>query len=112
VHHTHASYFHIITNFDGTRFDETGAAGRAYPNPASWDADWKVKTAVISGGWSVEIALPFAGMGLSVPKSGTVWGFNAHRQEFRLIERSSWSETEHSFHETGNFGHLVFLPSL
>jgi cellulose/xylan binding protein with CBM9 domain len=112
VHHTHSTYFHIMTNILGTRFDETGAAGRPYPDPASWNAEWKVATAVIPGGWSVEIALPFVSMGLSAPKAGTIWGFNAHRQEYRLIERSSWSETERSFHEPANFGHLLFLPPL
>jgi hypothetical protein len=112
VHHTHSSYFHLITNVDGTRFDEVGTVGRPHPNPASWNAAWKVATAVIPGGWSVEIALPFVTLGVSAPKPGAIWGFNAHRQEYRLIERSSWSETSQSFHEPGNFGHLVFLPSL
>ena len=64
----------------------------------------------VPGGWSVEIAIPFRSLGVEMPPSGTLWGFNVHRQEYRLIERSSWSATLHSFHEPSNFGHLLFVP--
>lgn len=107
--HSHQTYFHLITNRIATRFDEIGPL---YPRPCSWSADWQVATHAMPSGWSVEIALPFESMGLTMPAPGTIWGFNAHRQEYRLVERSSWSATLESFHEPKNFGHLLFVPPL
>ena len=105
--HSHHTYYHVITNCIGTQFDEIGPP---FPNPKSWDATWFAATHAGRGGWSVEIAIPFRSLGVELPPPGTVWGFNAHRQEYRLIERSSWSATLHGFHEPQNFGHLFFVP--
>ncbi len=105
--HDHKNYFHLISNALGTRFEEKGPA---WPNPPSWNADWKVATRVSDHGWQVEMAIPFGSMGLGMPEPGTVWGFNANRQEYRLRERSSWAETLRSFHEPRHFGHLLFVP--
>lgn len=105
--HDHGTYFHLITNSIATRFDEIGPR---YPRPTSWDGDWRVATHVSSTGWAVEIAIPFHSLGLTMPRPGTLWGFNINRQEYRLLERSSWSPTQHSFHEPRNFGHLFFVP--
>jgi cellulose/xylan binding protein with CBM9 domain len=105
--HSRRKYFHVITNCIGTRFDEVGPP---CPNPTSWDAPWFAATHAAPGGWSVEIAIPFRSLGVEMPLPGTLWGFNAHRQEYRLMERSSWSATLHSFHEPWNFGDLLFVP--
>ena len=105
--HDHRSYFHVIANFAGARFDEIGPR---YPNPSSWDAPWRVATRRFATGWTAEIAIPFRSMNRDMPMAGTVWGFNANRQEYRLLERSGWSETLHSFHEPAHFGHLLFVP--
>lgn len=107
--HSHHTYFHLITNRIATRFDEVGPL---YPRPRSWSADWQVGTRATPSGWNVEIALPFESLGLKMPAPGTQWGFNAHRQEYRLVERSSWSATLEGFHEPKNFGHLFFVPPL
>jgi hypothetical protein len=105
--HDHCTYFHLITNSIATRFDEIGPR---YPRPESWDGDWCVATHVSSDGYSVEIAIPFHSLASTMPRPGTIWGFNVNRQEYRLFERSSWSPTQHSFHEPRNFGHLFFVP--
>jgi hypothetical protein len=97
----------LISNSLATRFDEIGPR---YPRPASWNGDWRVATQVSNNGWTVEIAIPFRTLGVAMPEPGTTWGFNVHRQQYRLLERSSWSPTEHSFHEPRNFGHLFFVP--
>jgi len=108
--HDHTSYHHLITNPNGAKYDETGRIGAPVPNPSSWDGEWTVATGIFDGGWTVEIAISFASMGLSTPRAGTIWGFNLHRQEHRLREQSSWRETERWFHEPKNFGHLLFVP--
>jgi len=105
--HTHRTYYHVITNRIGTRFDEIGPP---CPSPTSWDAPWFAAAHDTSGGWSVEIAIPFRGLGEPMPQPGALWGFNVHRQEYRLVERSSWSPTLQSFHEPEHFGHLLFVP--
>jgi hypothetical protein len=105
--HNHCTYFHLIANSIATRFDEIGPR---YPRPASWDGDWRVATHVSSTGYTVEIAIPFHSLASTMPRPGTTWGFNVNRQEYRLLERSSWSQTQHSFHEPTSFGHLFFVP--
>ncbi len=108
---SHRNYFHLITNFNGARFDQKGNIGVPVPNPGSWDGDWKVGVATFSGGWTVEIGIPFSSMGLTTPQPGSVWGFNLDRQEQRIPELSSWSENLYWFHEPWNFGRLLFVPS-
>jgi hypothetical protein len=104
-------YFHLITNARGTRFDERVGPLSRPPNPASWDGEWTVGTASFGSGWTVEIAVTFRSLGVSPPPPGTSWGFNASRQEWRLGEQSSWSETFRWFHEPQNFGRLFFTPA-
>lgn len=105
-------YFHLITNLRGTRFDELAGAGLPPPNPGSWDGDWVARTAFFREGWTVEIAISFQSMRVPAPSPGTTWGFNVNRQERRLGELSSWSETDRWFHELSNFGRLVFVPAM
>ena len=104
--HDHKTYFHLITNLRGTKYDEKG-----YLAPNSWTAQWEVATATFDGGWSVEIALPFKSMGLTMPKAGTIWGLNLNREQWKIPEWNGWAGTVSHFHEPVNFGHLFFLPS-
>jgi hypothetical protein len=105
--HDHRTYFHIIVNVNGAKYDEIGCC----VVPRTWTAEWDVATGRFTEGWTVEIALPFKSMGLSMPTAGTVWGFNLNRQQWRIPEQSSWATTLNRFHEPMNFGHLFFVPS-
>lgn len=105
--HDHRTYFHLIVNVNGAQYDEIGCCSV----PWTWTAEWRAATAQYSGGWTVEIALPFKSMGLTMPTAGTVWGFNVNRQQWRIPEQSSWATTLNGFHEPTNFGHLFFVPS-
>ena len=104
------SYYHLITNLNATRFDEVGGTRIPVPNPASWNPEWEVATGRFDSGWTVELAIPFRSMNRPTPRAGTLWGFNLNREEYRLSERSSWSETRYWFHEPRNFGNLLFEP--
>ena len=106
--HDHSTYFHVIANLIGTQFEEVGPL---FPNPKSWEGPWQVATGTFDGGWIAEIAVPFRALGLEMPRPGTLWGFNANREEYRLVEYSSWAATLHSFHEPAHFGHLLFVPA-
>jgi cellulose/xylan binding protein with CBM9 domain len=103
----HRTYFHVIANRIGTQFEERGPS---CPNPRSWQGPWNVAVRPVQAGWTAEIAIPFRSLGVEMPPPGTMWGFNANRQEYRLLERSSWAETVHSFHEPAEFGHILFVP--
>lgn len=105
TNHNHKTYFHIITNIAGIRYDEIGRLC-----PWAWDGDWQVAIAKYNDRWTVEIAIPFSAMNLSTPLPGEVWGFNLNREEWRLMEMSSWAPTWFSFHEPEHFGHLIFEP--
>jgi hypothetical protein len=62
--------------------------------------------------WTVEAVIPFADLGLTTPKAGTVWRANFYRfsrgknnPELQL----SWSPTRlPSFHQPNRFGYLEF----
>jgi len=101
----HKTYFHIISNMAGIRYDEIGRF-----RPQSWDGDWQVAIAKYNDRWTVEIAIPFSSMNLTTPMPGEVWGFNLNREEWRLTEMSGWAPTWFHFHEPEHFGHLIFEP--
>ncbi len=105
INHDHQTYYHLITNTVGTRYDEIG-----YRRPNSWNPEWHTATRIYSNFWTVEISLPFHAMNITAPLPGLIWGFNVNRQEYQLHEKSSWCETYRLFHEPKNFGHLQFLP--
>lgn len=107
VNHDHKTYFHLISNSHGIRYDEIGRL-----NPGNWNPNWRVGTNYFSKGWSIEIALPFKEMGITTPQPGQVIGFNVNRQQYKEKEQSGWSETFRDFHEPEHFGHLVFVPIL
>ncbi|MGH1364148.1 MAG: carbohydrate binding family 9 domain-containing protein [Calditrichia bacterium] len=106
VNHDHKTYYHLITNTLGTKYDAIGYAGFL-----EWNPNWQVATSVVKKGWIVELAIPFAEMGIPAPQPGERWGFNLNRQRYsRMLERSSWAETLEHFHEPKVFGHLQFMP--
>jgi hypothetical protein len=103
--HDHLTYYHIIANVAGTRYDEIGRL-----EPWNWDCEWGVAVAAYDSRWTAEIAIPFACFGLTTPRPGETWGFNLNREEWQLMERSGWAPTWDDFHEPHRFGHLIFEP--
>lgn len=55
----------------------------------NWDAVWTVKATRDSGGWSVEMAIPWRSLRFPV-KTEQDWGFNVERFVSRKQERSYW----------------------
>jgi len=62
--------------------------------------------------WTVEIAIPFKGLGLETPKSGDKWRFNLARYrpggEGFEAELIVWSSMERWFLEFDKMGELIF----
>ncbi|MFO7946383.1 MAG: hypothetical protein R6V19_06195 [Armatimonadota bacterium] len=92
-------YVHMVINPKGVRYDALG-------KDETVDYRWQARTAVLESGWSVELALPFA---QDIPPSpGVAWGFLAGRYVPHLQQWSASSLVSNSFHETANFGKLIF----
>lgn len=58
----------------------------------SWDAPWRAAVSRAADGWSAELALPFAALGLG-HGAGAVWGFNVcrTRRAGGALERCAWA---------------------
>jgi hypothetical protein len=97
-----APYYHFVANSRGTRFEER-------VKDVAWEAPWTASGTVGKEGWVLEVAIPFAALGAK-PEPGALWRLNLcrQRQAGGANELSSWSATGVSFHDTANFGYLVF----
>jgi hypothetical protein len=63
-------------------------------------------------GWTAEIAIPFASLGVPTPKSGDTWRGNLYRIDYKPepAEFQAWSPPMiRNFHTTSRFGNIVFL---
>lgn len=122
-------YFELQWNplggmFDAIIHNELGPDGLSKKFTGDWDFTAKgIRHAVHVDGtvanphdddkaWTVEVTVPFADLGVSAPKPGTVWRGNFYRfsrgknnPELQL----SWSPTRlPSFHQPSKFGYLEF----
>ncbi len=63
-------------------------------------------------GWTVEVRVPFADLGISRPEPGTTWRANFYRFNRggkRAVEKQSWTPTlDPMFHQPNRFGFLKF----
>ena len=98
-------YFHLVVNSLGTQRDAIGYMGKRW-----WNGKWSAKTSVRNDGWTLEMRIPFATLGLKGPMRKP-WGLNLCRNyrtkdgEGRL---SAWSPVEHWYGRPWCFGRLVF----
>jgi hypothetical protein len=62
--------------------------------------------------WQVEVAIPFADLGLAAPKQGDTWRGNFYRfnrTKGLPVEELSWSPTLlPGFHQPSRFGYIKF----
>jgi len=96
------AYYQFATNCLGTKYDGLGF-------DSSWSAKWRCAAATGEGKWTLECAIAFSSFGrFGVP--GAMWGLNVcrDRQAGGDTEWSAWSPTPGGFHQTGNFGRLIF----
>ena len=107
--HAHCNHYQVAVSLQETIFDGRGQdAGR----PWKWNSHTRVATRLGQKGWSLEVAIPWADLGLKQVRPGMVVGFNICRD--RTIgkgEWTSWSRMIGSFHNAPLFGHLVLSPT-
>lgn len=79
----------------------------------NWDAVWRVKSTRDSGGWSVEMAIPWRS--LRFPnRTEQDWGFNVERFVSRKQEQSDWKPMKRDYgfyasYKVSQYGELVGL---
>lgn len=66
------------------KLNETGGTD------SDWNAVWKSAVSIDSGGWYVEMKIPFSALRFPKKKEQT-WGLNAYRDIIRHREASTWS---------------------
>lgn len=94
------TYYHLAANAAGSYFD-----ARCPGSDASWNPDWEAKAGRIDGGWTVEIAIPWAA--LQARPEGT-WRINLGREDTQTKQATCWSPTFGGFHVPARFGEMVF----
>ncbi|MCC7491573.1 MAG: carbohydrate binding family 9 domain-containing protein [Fimbriimonadaceae bacterium] len=108
--HAGQRYLHLVVNAAGQVYDAAVAGGQT---DAAWDGPWQAATGRTTTGWTVELAVPWAVLGLAAG-SDPVWGLNLARERYAAPapERSSWAPLQASFHEPQRCGLLTAVPDL
>ena len=101
--HDHESFYQLITNAIGTRFD-------ARTGSNTWDGDWEAAGSIGPDSWSIELRVPFATLAVAPPAVGALWGMNLCRERLATGDRElhNWADVEGNFHRPWLFGHLYF----
>lgn len=94
--HTHAQYVQFCVNAAGVVRDSRG-------QDADWNCPVKVATRREADRWTVELAIPFAGLPLPL-SVGPIWGVNLVRNDRCNGETSTWSLG--GFHRPDRFGNV------
>ncbi|MGA2069149.1 MAG: sugar-binding protein [Thermoguttaceae bacterium] len=100
-------YYQIVVSASGAIYDRRGLG-----DPADWDSKAKAAVHVGQDGWSLEVAVPMAslGVGRQVPQR---WRVNVYRnrQAGGKGENQAWSPTfSGDYNVPERFGYLLFTP--
>ncbi|MFA5858037.1 MAG: sugar-binding protein [Elusimicrobiota bacterium] len=100
-------YYHFVVNILNTKYDAKHSGKSDVP---AWNADWQSEIRVNDTGWTIEICLPFTGLGILPPVPDNVWALNIARSRYakEVAELSEWSPTYEGFHNPQHFGVVKF----
>jgi len=108
--------FHFIVNSKGWVYDAKSSP--TVKKGSDWNCPGLEVAAAVSrpgagSHWTVEMAVPFAGLGASPPKPGDVWRVNFARERWAALykartEFSTWSGLVGGFEQPEMFGELCF----
>ncbi|HEX7008802.1 MAG TPA: carbohydrate-binding family 9-like protein [Phycisphaeraceae bacterium] len=95
-------YLHFIVDVAGQQYDALGEDNWGFNPP------WQAAVSREAQSWSVEMAIPWASLGVEPPGSGALWRANLCRERKAQDELSAWRPTHGSFASPGAFGAWVF----
>jgi hypothetical protein len=96
-------YFQVIANSASVIWDSQG-------RDSAWSSDVQVMAATDRDAWGLEMAIPFAALGVEAPEPGAVWGANfAWDRKTPAPLNVSWAHLAGNLHDPGNFGALRFV---
>lgn len=99
---------HLVVTAGGATGDFREDANADPEDAGRWAPAWQAKVAAGDGGWSLEAALPLAGLAARPPGRGHVWSVKAGVVR-RGAPNAMWPRnTEGSFHNARAFGALIF----
>jgi hypothetical protein len=99
-------HYHFCINSIGGHLQER-LLSQCDPGP-KWECRSIVKTGRDSGGWTIELAVPFADMGIK-PSKGLVWAMNVGRSRKAVAEEySAWNPSPEGFDQPYYFGKVIF----
>ncbi|KPJ52035.1 MAG: hypothetical protein AMS16_06920 [Planctomycetes bacterium DG_58] len=95
-------YYQIIVNTKGVIRD-------AKTQDVDWDSKAAAKVKMMDDGWSVEMAIPLADLGIQGSAKGQTWAFNfcRNRRTTGEAENQAWADTGESFHNPEAFKDLT-----
>jgi len=104
--HSHERYFQFGFNAAAGIYDSQGTDSK-------WNAAVAAATSLGPSGWFLEVAIPWADLGIAEPRAGAVLGFNVCRDRYLSgrTEWMNWSQTKANFHDPDRFAHLVLSPT-
>ena len=100
--HRHTDYFQLCVNCRGVVRD-------SHRIETAWESGARAAVARRDDAWSVELAIPYDRLGLTLD-TGTLWGINLVRNDRVRGETATWSLG--GFHEPGRFGNVSLTPDL
>ena len=103
VNHDHHSFYQVMANALGTRFDSKTGAN-------TWDTEWEAAASKQADAWLLEIAVPFESLETEPPAVGDIWGLNVCRERQAGRDRvlSNWANVQGNFLRPWLFGHIYF----
>ena len=99
------TYWHFAANPAGVQYDSRSTGGEA-GDDRSWDVKWISRTSKHPDRWELEIAIPWAELGLR-PEEGMTCDVNFTRFAGAFGELTTWVPLFGSFHQPDRFGRLV-----
>ena len=96
------SYWHVAFNAAGAVYD-------AVVSEKAYNLQLESAAKITDSGWTLEVAVPFASLGVKDIPLGKTWRANFCRmRKPEPAEASAWNAFDRGFHEPKNFGALKF----
>jgi hypothetical protein len=108
------TYHQFIANLAGSRFDGVGGPEHGKWGNKEWNADWQAAAKPYDDHYVMEIAIPFADLGVAPPGPGDVWGLHVGRGRSPAAtgkadsEVTGWAIVYVNFHQVSHYGDVTF----